>query len=111
MQQRPPVALATVPARRRSPRSSPSKLTHSSFIHALLQRLRNDADVGDACTLHRVHHGRECPERHILITAYKDGLPAGVAKLLLQLRANFVDVNGIVSEKYALIFVDRYNRA
>src|ERR1017187_7316686 len=72
----------------------------------LLQRLGNDAYVGDAGLLDRVHDGGEGAEGHVLIGAQEDGLAFGIANLLAQSRADLVDVDGIVAEKNFLLAVD-----
>ncbi len=73
------------------------KMSTSAAI--LLQRLGHDAHVGDAGLLHGVHHGGECAKGYVLVGAHKYGLAFGVANLLMQLRADLVDVDGIVVQE------------
>src|SRR5450755_969522 len=78
----------------------------SAMAAILLQRLRNDAHVGDAGLLHRVHDGGEGPEGNVLVGAQEYGLTLGVTNLLAQASANLIDVDGIVAEKNSLLAVD-----
>src|ERR1019366_1596009 len=73
-----------------------------------IHRLRNDADVADACLLNGVHHGGEGAKRNIFVGAQADRLVLRVANPLLQARSDLVDVDGIVAEKNSLRFVDAY---
>src|ERR1700683_1722605 len=78
----------------------------SAFCAILFQRLSDDADVGDARLLYRIHDRGECSEGHILIGADEDGLIPRVANLLPQLRCDFVNVDGVIAEEDALILID-----
>src|ERR1700693_1910845 len=78
----------------------------SAFCAILLQRLSDDADVGEARLLHRIHDRRESAEGDVLIGADKDELVAGIANLLPESGRNLVDVDGVVAKKDALILVD-----
>src|SRR5690349_13859528 len=78
----------------------------SALAAILLQRLGDDADVVEARLLHRVHDGGEGAERNVFIGTNEDGLAAGITNFLPQPGSDFVDVNGIIAEKYALILVD-----
>src|ERR1017187_9863170 len=71
-----------------------------------IHRLRNDADVADACLLNGVHHGGEGAKRNIFVGAQEDRLVLRVANPLLQARSDLVDVDRIVAEKNSLRFVD-----
>src|SRR5579864_1560687 len=71
-----------------------------------LERLRNDTDVRNSGTLHRVHDGCKGPERNVFVRAQKNGLMLWVAHFLPQLSANLIDVYRIVAQKDALLFVD-----
>ena len=59
----------------------------SALAAILFQRLGNNAHIGDARLLDRVHHGGEGAKRHIFIGAHKDRLVLRIANLLLQLAA------------------------
>src|SRR5580658_1038968 len=81
----------------------------SACCAILFQRLSDDADVGDARLLYRIHDGGEGTEGHVRIGAEKDELVAGIADLLPELGGNLVDVDGIVAEENALVLIDRDN--
>src|SRR6185437_10552897 len=66
------------------------------------KRLRNNAHVGDARLLYRVHHRCKCSERDIFVGAQKNGLVRRIADLFAQCRTNLIDVDGIVTEENAL---------
>src|SRR5919109_2092370 len=78
----------------------------SAFAAMLLQRLRHDADVGYACLLDGIHDGGKSAEGNIFIGAQKNRLPLGITQLLAYLRANLVDIDGIVSEENMLLTVN-----
>src|SRR5580704_6750455 len=78
----------------------------SAFCAILFQRLSHDAHVGDARLLYRIHDGGESAEGYVLIGADEDELIARIADLLAEFGCDFVDVDGIVTEENALIFVD-----
>src|SRR6266568_2963566 len=75
-------------------------------IGLCIQRLRHDAHVGDAGLLHGVHNGGKGAEGHILIGADEDALALRIANLVVQPVGNFVDVDGIVAQKYALVLIN-----
>ena len=54
----------------------------SAFCAILFQRLSNDAYVGDARLLYRVHYSGEGTEGDVLIGTDKNKLVAGIANLL-----------------------------
>ena len=56
---------------------------------------------------HRVHHRGESTERNIFVGAHKNRLVARIANLLPQLAPYLIDVDGVVAQKDALIFIDR----
>src|SRR6266542_4843088 len=70
------------------------------------ERLGDNAYVGDAGPLYRVHYRGEGPEGNIFIGADEDALALGVADRCVQPRGDLVDVHRIVSEIDALVFVD-----
>src|SRR5271170_3172031 len=78
----------------------------SAFRAIFFQRLSNDAHIGDARLLHRVHDGGEGTEGNVLIGADKNELVAGIANLLAQPGRDLIDVDGVVAHEYALILVD-----
>src|SRR5580698_5923254 len=64
---------------------------------SLLDRLGDDADVGDAGLLDRVHDGGEGAEGHTLVgSQVDDALGCGSATRNLQKRGKLVDVDGLV---------------
>src|SRR6516225_3096959 len=76
-----------------------------------VQRLSHDAYVGDAGLFHSVHHGSECTERYVLVGAQEHGLVLRIADLLPELRFDLIDVDGIITEKHALVLVDADHHA
>src|SRR6185369_2290423 len=85
----------------------PSRSVKMSVLAAIrTQRLCNDADVGDAARLHRVHHGREGAEGNIFVSAHEDVLVLWISNLLVQLVCDFINVDWIVAEEDALFFID-----
>src|ERR1700687_196953 len=90
---------------RAGPQGSCSKKI-SAFCAILFQRLSNDAHVGDARLLDRVHDGGEGTEGNVLIGADKNELLAGIANFLAERGGNLVNVNRIVAEEDTLILVN-----
>src|SRR5947209_19806780 len=78
----------------------------SALAGSLVQWLGDDADVIERRLLHRVHDGGEGVETNVFIGTNEDGLTGGIANLLPQPGSDFVDVDGIIAEKHALILVD-----
>src|SRR6266545_3050327 len=68
------------------------------------ERLGDNAYVGDAGPLYRVHYRGEGPEGNIFIGADEDALAPGIADFGVQPLGNFVDVHRIVSEIDSLVF-------
>src|ERR1700692_460415 len=68
--------------------------------------LRNDAHVGDARLLDGVHYGREGAKGNILIGAQINCLVLRIANLLLNDSSDLVDIDGVVTQKNFLRFVD-----
>src|SRR5271157_1515773 len=77
------------------------KMSTSAAIR--LQRLRHNTHIGDAGLFHGVHDGCECAKGNVFISANKHGLAFGVPNLLMQLRADLVDVDWVVIEEDALL--------
>src|SRR5277367_4253048 len=69
-------------------------LCHTALFHGL----GDDADVGDARLLYRVHDGGESAEGHVLVGAEKDELLAWIANLLSKTSSDLVDVDGVVAQ-------------
>src|ERR1035441_4040607 len=65
----------------------------------LLQRLGDDAYVGDAGLLDRVHDGGEGAEGNVFVGAQEDRLALGIANFLAQPRADLVDVDVIMDTR------------
>src|SRR5271165_3182626 len=80
------------------------KMSTSAAI--LLQRLGHDAHVSDAGLLHRIHDRCERAKGHVLVSANKYGLAFGVPYLLMQLRADLVDVDGVIIQEHPLLAVN-----
>src|SRR5580698_400417 len=78
----------------------------SAFCAILFQRLSDDADVGDARLLDRVHNRGKGAEGDVLIGTDEDELVAGITNLLVEAGRDLVDVNGVVAEEDALILID-----
>src|SRR5271169_1016914 len=95
---------ATEPTSDRPDVGSCGKMSASAAI--LLQRLSDDAHVGDPGLLYGVHDGGKSAEGDVLVGTHEDGLAFGIANLLPQLRTNLIDVDGIVAQKYLLLAVD-----
>src|SRR5262249_8974861 len=76
-----------------------------------IERLRNDAHIGDARLLDRVHYGGESTEWNIFIRTDEYRLVLRVANLLAQLIGDLVDIHGVVAHKNPLLFVDAYHHA
>ena len=74
-----------------------------------VERLGDDAHIGYAGTFHGIHHGGESAERNILVGAHENGLVLRVAHFLPQLGTDLVDVDGIVAQKNALLFIDAFH--
>ena len=70
------------------------------------QRLRHDADVGDAGLLHRIHDGGEGAERNVLIGADENRLMLRIANPAPQLRGNLINVDRIIAQEDALLLVN-----
>src|ERR1700691_6706816 len=77
----------------------------SAFRAIFFQRLSNDAHIGDARLLYRVHDGGEGAERNVLIGADKDELVAGIENLLAEVCGGLIDVRGVISHEDELIFI------
>src|SRR5271166_2590211 len=95
---------ATEPTSERPEVGSCGKMSASAAI--LLQRLSDDAHVGDSGLLDGVHYGRESAEGDVLVGANEDRLALGIADFFTQARADLIDVDGIVAQKYLLLAVD-----
>src|SRR3984957_5011325 len=78
----------------------------SAFCAIFFQRLSDDADVGDARLLHRVHDGGESAEGNVFIGADENELIARIANLLPKPGRDLIDIDGVVPHEDALIFVD-----
>src|ERR1017187_7259859 len=86
-------------------------MSASSGIGPGVERLGNDAHVGDAGLLDGVHDGGEGAEGNILIGADEDALALGIANFGVQAGGDFVDVDRIVAQKDALVLVDGDDQA
>src|SRR5258707_11855217 len=78
----------------------------SAFCAILIQRLSDDAHIGNARLLHRVHDSGERAERNVLVGANEDELIARIAHPLPDAGGNLVDIDGVVAEENPLIFVN-----
>jgi hypothetical protein len=56
--------------------------------------------------LYRVHDGGEGAEGNVLIGTDENELVVGIADLLAKSGGNLIDVDGVVAEKDALVFID-----
>src|SRR5271163_448748 len=95
------------PARWSSPRSLRVSLTGVAMAVSplVLDRSRDDADVGDAGELDRVHDGGEGAEGHALVRAdVDDAVRAGDAAL--ELSRQLIDVDRLVLQEDVLVLVD-----
>src|ERR1700678_2954357 len=102
-----PVTATWKPADQPSARGQLSCSKNISAFRAIFfQRLSNDAHVGDARLLNRVHDGGEGAEGNILIGADENKLIAGIANLLAKFGGDLIDVDGVIAHKDALIFID-----
>src|SRR5258706_15359172 len=95
-------------ARLRPQRSCSKKI---SPLAIGLKRLGHDAHVSDSRTLHRIHNRCKCAERYVFVRAQEDRLMLRIAHLLPQFASYFIDVDGIVAEKYSLLFIDADHQA
>src|SRR5581483_9344881 len=77
-----------------------------SVLAMRVDRLRDDADVGDARGLHGVHDRGPDAKGDFFVAAHINVLVLRVANLLPQLVGDLVDVDGVVAEINALLFVD-----
>src|ERR1700724_3061475 len=89
--------------RLRPQRSCSKKI--SALAAMRVQRLSHDAYVGDARLFYCIHDRSEGAEGHIFVGANEDGLVLRVADFLLQAGADFIDVDGLVAQKDALLLV------
>src|SRR5580704_10901643 len=71
-----------------------------------IQRLGHNTHVCDPGLLDGVHHRGEGTEGNIFVGADKNRLVLRITTLLSNLCRNVINVDGIVPEKYALLFVD-----
>src|SRR5271155_1906632 len=78
----------------------------SAFCAILFQRLSDDAHVGDARLFYRVHDGGKGSEGDVLVGADKNELVAGIANLLAEFGGDLVDVDGVIAEENALVFIN-----
>src|SRR5262249_2190986 len=90
--------------------SEPRQFSRSRKMLAVaaifLQWLGDDADVSDACLLHRIHERGKSAEGNIFVSTQINGLTLGVANLRPQARGNLVDVDGIVAQINSLLPVN-----
>src|SRR5579864_7623239 len=78
----------------------------SAFAAMGLQRLRDDAHVGDAGRFYGIHHSGERAKRDVFFGAHINRLVLRVAYLLPQLGADFVDIDSVVAQEYTLRFIN-----
>src|SRR6266496_3135662 len=76
-----------------------------------IQRLGDDAYIGDTGLLDRVHHRGERAKRHIFISPYEDELALRVPYFLMQLGGDIVDIDRVASQKYPLLLVNADHHA
>src|SRR6185312_5799122 len=72
------------------------------------QRLSDNTHIRNAGLLHSIHDGGESAKGNVFIGTNENGLVPGIANLLPQLVADFVDIDRIVSEKHPLFLIDAY---
>ena len=77
---------------------------------AIVDGLGDDGDVGDAGLTKRIDDGGESAEGNRLIAAEKDGILRAL-ELLFDFVGELMDVDGIIAEIDALIFVDSDDQA
>src|SRR5580698_8687051 len=82
----------------------------SALVSMACQRLGHNADIGNSRLFHCIHHGGESAKRHVFVGTDKNRLMLGIANPGAQLACDFVNVDGIVSEKNPLLFVDAENQ-
>src|SRR5919108_1041542 len=75
----------------------------SALLAMSIERLGDDAHIGDSGLSHCIHYRRKRPERDIFISANENGLVLRIADFCPQLCPNLVNVDGIVSQEDALL--------
>src|SRR5258708_2252761 len=77
-----------------------------SVLSMGLKRLGHDAHIRNPGRFHRVHHRGEGAKGHVFVSPQKNRLMLRIAHLLPQLLSNLINIDGIVSQKYALLLVN-----
>src|SRR5580698_1384960 len=90
----------------KGPRTLPSAAKMSASAGIALQRLRDDAHVGDTGLLHSIHDRGEAAEGHVFIGAHVHRLTFGIANLLAKHRADLVDVDRLAVQEDFLVTID-----